>query len=237
MRLQKYLARAGVESRRAAEKLIVAGRVSVNGVSVCELGSKVDPSHDIVCVDGKRVSLPAHTTTIVLNKPAGFITAMKKQSPTDRIVAQLVPVNDIAGLYPIGRLDTDTTGALLFTNDGALGHELLHPSRHVPKTYLVQTTSPLTDRDLQRLREGVEIEGGRTQPALASFEGKSHRALRLVIREGRYHQVKLMIKAVGSKVARLHRESFCGIGVDGLAPGKWRMLNDEEIAQLKRREG
>lgn len=233
MRLQRFLARGGVESRRAAEKLIVAGRVSVNGAVVTELGTKVDALCDEVRVDGELVALPEQATTIVLNKPAGYITAMKAQSPGDRIVAQLVPTDQFPGLYPIGRLDTDTTGVLLFSTDGNLGHELLHPSQHVPKEYVAKTSSPLSERDLQQLREGVDLEDGRTQPAQAEFVDDSHRVIRLVIREGRYHQVKKMVEAVGSSVVRLHRELFGGIGVDGLKPGQWRVLSEDEVAVLR----
>ena len=153
MRLQKFLARAGVASRRASENLMTAGRVTVNGEVVRELGSKVDPLVDVVAVDGNVVSLSDGPVTIMLNKPAGVITTMKAQSNRP-IVADLVPCDRYPGLYPIGRLDADTTGILLFSTDGALGNALLHPSHHVPKTYLATVEGDLTDVEADRLRPG-----------------------------------------------------------------------------------
>lgn len=164
MRLQKYLARAGVASRRAAEKLIAAGRVSVNGVAVTELGSKVDPACDEVAVDGVPVELPDGTVTLMLHKPAGYVTTMS--DPQGRAtVAELVPADDLPGLYPIGRLDADTTGLLLFSTDGELGNALLHPRRHVPKRYVALVEGKLSDADARRLAAGVELSDGMTLPA------------------------------------------------------------------------
>lgn len=164
MRLQKYLARAGVASRRAAERLIAAGRVRVNGEIVAELGSKVDPACDEVAVDGAVVRLPQASATIMLHKPAGYVTTMS--DPQGRpTVAELVPVEDHPGLYPIGRLDADTTGLLLFSTDGELGHAVLHPRRHVAKRYLALVEGALADADAQRLSAGIELSDGMTLPA------------------------------------------------------------------------
>lgn len=232
MRLQKFLARAGVASRRASENLMTAGRVTVNGTVVSELGAKVDPLVDTVAVDGREVHLADEHVTIMLHKPAGVITTMKAQS--DRpIVASLVPTDLYPGLYPIGRLDADTTGLLLFTTDGQLGNTLLHPSSHVPKTYLAHLAKPLSDHDADALRLGVELEDGPTQPAEVEFAG-NRKTVRITVHEGRYHQVKRMLKAVGNHVARLHRESFGALELGELEPGSWRKLTSEEVALLKR---
>ncbi|MBQ9001050.1 MAG: rRNA pseudouridine synthase [Eggerthellaceae bacterium] len=233
VRLQKFLARAGVASRRASENLMTAGRVTVNGEVVCELGSKVDPLVDVVAVDGAIVSLADGPVTVMLNKPAGVITTMKAQS--DRpIVADLVPTDQYPGLYPIGRLDADTTGILLFSTDGELGNALLHPSHHVPKTYLAQVSGDLGDSEADRLRQGIELDDGPTQPAEVSFVGKRRNHVRITIHEGRYHQVKRMFEAVGHPVIALHRERFGCLELGDLKPGEWRELTDDELASLRR---
>lgn len=164
MRLQKFLARAGAASRRGSENLMTAGRVTVNGVVVTELGSKVDPLVDEVAVDGKVVRLADGPVTLMLHKPAGYVTTMS--DPQGRpTVAELVPVADYPGLFPIGRLDADTTGLLLFSTDGELGNGLLHPKRHVTKRYLACVEGRPTERELDRLRRGIELDDGPAQPA------------------------------------------------------------------------
>lgn len=166
MRLQKYLARSGVASRRASEALIVSGRVTVNGVVSSELGAKVDPRCDAVALDGVPVCLPSACDTIMLNKPAGYVTTM--DDPQGRpCVADLVPSGRFPGLFPVGRLDRDTTGLLLFTTDGELGAALLHPRHHVEKRYLALVEGALDSRDIARLRAGVRLSDGMTQPAFA----------------------------------------------------------------------
>lgn len=166
MRLQKFLARAGVASRRHAEELIAAGRVTVNGARVTEMGVKVDPAADVVAVDGAPVALPEENATFLLHKPAGYVTTMS--DPQGRpTVAALMADELLAhpGLFPVGRLDTDTTGLLLFTDDGQLGHGLLHPRRHVEKTYLALVEGTLDKDDVRRLRQGVLLDDGPTLPA------------------------------------------------------------------------
>lgn len=232
MRLQKFLARAGVASRRASENLMTAGRVSVNGVVVSELGAKVDPLVDVVEVDGAVVSLADGPVTIMLNKPAGVITTMKAQS--DRpIVADLVPTDRYPGLYPIGRLDADTTGLLLFSTDGELGNSLLHPSRHVPKTYRARLRAVPKASELDRLREGVELDDGMTQPAEVKVVDRKRPTVLITIHEGRYHQVKRMFEAIGYPVVRLHREQFGSLTLGPLKPGEWRVLTSDEVASLR----
>lgn len=166
MRLQKYLARAGVASRRACEGYISAGRVTVNGELVTELGAKVRPGSDVVAVDGAPVELPAEQVTIMLHKPAGYTTTMSDPH-AEHTVAELVPAAEYPGLYPIGRLDTDTTGLLLFSTDGELGNALLHPSKHVLKRYLALVEGRLAKADADRLAKGVRLSDGMTLPAKA----------------------------------------------------------------------
>ena len=233
MRLQRYLARAGVESRRRAEKLIVDGRVSVNGEAVTELGTKIDPAADEVAVDGEPVRWTGENTVIMLHKPAGFVTTMKPQFD-QRGIADLVPIESYPGLTYIGRLDEDTTGLLLFSTDGDLAHALTHPSRHVPKTYLARLKSPRDEGAANRLRSGVELEDGDPcQPAEVSFADKSRKLVRMTIHEGKTNQVKRMFKAVGNRVVSLHREAFGPLRLGGLKVGEWRELSADEVESLR----
>ena len=232
MRLQKFLARAGVASRRASENLMTAGRVAVNGRVVTELGAKVDPLVDEVAVDGRVVQLSDAAVTIMLNKPKGVITTMKAQGARP-IVADLVPTKRYPGLYPIGRLDADTTGLLLFSTDGELGNALLHPSRHVLKTYRTTLKRPLPKWAVEALSEGVDLDDGPTSPAVVEVANPARTLVRITIHEGRYHQVKRMFSAVGNEVASLHRETFGSLSLGGLEPGRWRELSESELAALK----
>ena len=166
MRLQKFLARAGVASRRHAEEIIAASRVTVNGAVVAEMGAKVDADAAVVAVDGNVVRLPEETVTFMLHKPAGYVTTMS--DPAGRPTAAALMADEIAAhpaLFPVGRLDADTTGLLLFTTDGALGHGLLHPRRHVTKTYLALVEGVPAEDAVERLRRGVRLDDGMTQPA------------------------------------------------------------------------
>lgn len=175
IRLNRFLARCGLGSRRGCEDFIRAGRVSVNGVIVRDLSVKVHVAHDIVAFDGEQVSLPVETTTIMLHKPAGYVTTMS--DPQGRpYVATLIPIDEYPALFPVGRLDLDTTGLLLFTTDGALGHALLHPRHHVSKTYYALVDGKPSDADLDALREGVMLDDGMTQPArVEELVGKSRK--------------------------------------------------------------
>lgn len=183
MRLQKFLARAGVASRRHSEELIAAGRVAVNGVVVTEMGTTVDPDADAVAVDGAPVALPDEAATFMLHKPAGYVTTMS--DPQGRPTAAGLMASELAAypaLFPVGRLDADTTGLLLFTTDGELGHGLLHPRRHVEKTYLALVEGHPNDYDLRRLREGIVLDDGPTLPAgVRALTGEeARRAQRLI---------------------------------------------------------
>lgn len=175
IRLNRFLARCGLGSRRGCEDFIRAGRVSVNGVIVRDLSVKVHVAHDIVALDGELVSLPVETTTIMLHKPAGCVTTMS--DPQGRpCVATLIPIDEYPALFPVGRLDLDTTGLLLFTTDGELGHALLHPRHHVSKTYYALVDGKPSDADLDALREGVMLDDGMTQPArVEALKGESRK--------------------------------------------------------------
>lgn len=236
MRLQRYLARAGVCSRRAAEELIATGHVSVNGNVVTELGVKVDPASAYVEVDNKPVTLSQNQTYVLLNKPAGYITSMT--DPQGRhCVSELVPMRNYPGLFPVGRLDFDTTGALLFTTDGDLAHMLLHPSHHVEKTYKARVDGIVKDVELTPLRKGLLLDDGPCKPApchIMQINRKKHDTLvEIVLSEGRKNQVKRMFSKIGHPVLKLHRSSFGPLDVMGLAPGSWRLLADKEVRALK----
>ncbi|MDO4807645.1 MAG: pseudouridine synthase [Coriobacteriales bacterium] len=247
MRLQRFLARAGVASRRGSENLMTAGRVTVNGHVVTELGSKVDPACDHVCVDGREVRLQQRPAYLMLNKPAGYLTTMK--DPHGRpCVASLVPTRRFPGLFPVGRLDRDTTGILLFTTDGNAAQELLHPSKHVSKHYVALVDGVPKARELERLRQGVMLDDGPAQPAQVEIIGPDDTlfsrvadegtlgnatVVGLTIREGRKHQVKRMMAAVGHKVLRLHRDTFGPLALSNCDEGKWRMLTEREVAAIE----
>lgn len=225
MRLNAYLARAGVASRRHADELIVAGRVLVNGERG-ELHTQVR-SRDVVEVDGRRVHAQelAH---VLLHKPAGVVTTASDPHGRSTVVDL---VDHPARVVPVGRLDADTTGALVLTNDGPLAHRLAHPRYGVAKVYEVEVEGEPADRALQLLREGVELDEGRTAPAGARRLGPSR--LELTLHEGKKHQVKRMSAAVGHPVLRLHRSAYAGLALEGLEPGEWRSLTPEEVAGLR----
>jgi 23S rRNA pseudouridine2605 synthase len=225
MRLNAFLARAGVASRRGADELVKAGRVRVNG-EPGEL-STVIGARDVVEVDGRRVR-PQPLAYVLLHKPAGVVTTARdpQRRPT---VVDLVDRDP--RVVPVGRLDADTTGALLLTNDGPLAHRLAHPRYGVEKTYLADVEGDPGPDSLRRLREGVELEDGRTAPARARRLRRGR--VELVLHEGRKRQVKRMLEAVGHPVRRLHRPEYAGLTLDGLASGEWRELTRDEVEALR----
>lgn len=234
LRLQKFLARAGVASRRGSEDLMTAGRVSVNGRVVTELGAKVDPREDLVEVDGIPVALAEGPVYLALNKPRLVVTTMR--DPEGRpTVASLVPVAEHPGLFPVGRLDYDTTGLLLFTTDGELSHRLLHPRWKVPKTYRALVDGAPDVCDAKQLRQGIMLDDGMTAPALVRTV--EHRGLKtlmeITISEGRKRQVRRMFGAVGHPVLELERVSFGPVDLGVLEPGAWRYLSEREVASLR----
>ncbi|HZD88367.1 MAG TPA: pseudouridine synthase [Gaiellaceae bacterium] len=228
MRLNAYLARAGVASRRRADDLIKAGRVTVNG----EPGrlDTVVRAHDRVALDGEEVARQP-LAYVLLHKPAGVVTTARDPQGRPTVV-ELVPHEP--RVVPVGRLDADTTGALLLTNDGQLAHRLAHPRYGVEKTYVAEVEGDPDENALRRLREGVELEDGRTAPAGARRLGAGR--VELALHEGRKHQVKRMLAAVGHPVARLHRSAYAGLTLEGLEPGAWRELEPSEVRRLRRGE-
>jgi 23S rRNA pseudouridine2605 synthase len=225
MRLNAFLARAGVASRRHADELIKAGRVTVNG-EPGELNTDVG-AHDRVAVDGREVA-PQGLRYVLLHKPAGVLTTARdpRGRPT---VVELVP--DEPRVVPVGRLDADTTGALLLTNDGPLAHRLAHPRYGVEKTYVAEVEGDPDDEALQRLRDGVELDDGPTAPAVARRLGPAR--VELVLHEGRKHQVKRMLAAVGHPVTQLHRSAYAGLTLEGIERGAWRELTRPEVESLR----
>jgi pseudouridine synthase len=229
--LQKYLARAGVASRRAAEALIRQGRVSVNGVTVTSLGTKVGPGDEVV-VDGHPVALPQELVYLALNKPAGYVTTA--YDPWGRpTVMQLVRVPQ--RVYPVGRLDVDSEGLLILTNDGQLAYHLTHPRYGVEKEYHVLVEGRPTENTLERLRQGIELEGRKTAPARVSRLQSDGQGtwLSIVIHEGRRRQVRRMLEEVGHRVLRLIRVRFGPVHLDGLPVGAFRRLTQAEVGALK----
>jgi 23S rRNA pseudouridine2605 synthase len=226
VRLNAYLARAGVASRRGADDLIKSGRVRVNG-EPGRLNTFVE-RRDVVEVDGRRVSAQ-HLAYVLLNKPAGVVTTARDPQGR-RTVVDLVRHG--ARLVPVGRLDAETTGALLLTNDGPLAHRLAHPRYGVEKVYVADVEGRPGDAALGRLADGVRLEDGPTAPARVRRLGASR--VELTLHEGRKHQVRRMLEAVGHPVRRLHRSRYAGITVAGLEPGRWRELSAAELAALRR---
>jgi 23S rRNA pseudouridine2605 synthase len=227
MRLNAYLARAGIASRRGSDDLIKAGRVRVNDLPG-ELNTYVH-SGDRVEVDGEEVT-PQGLRYVLLNKPAGTVTTARDPQGRPTVV-QLV--EDIPErVVPVGRLDADTTGALLLTNDGPLAHRLAHPRYGVEKVYEADVEGEPDDAALEQLAAGVELDDGLTAPAIVRRLGPAK--LELTLHEGRKHQVKRMCEAVGHPVLRLHRSRYAGLTVEGLEPGAWRELEPSEVKRLSR---
>jgi 23S rRNA pseudouridine2605 synthase len=234
IRLQKVLAAAGIASRRASEILISAGRVSVNGKMVRELGTRVRPDEDIIRVDGQRVSTAPGQVHLVLNKPRGVVTTMHDEHGR-RCVGDLV-AGQGTGLFHVGRLDQDTDGLLVVTNDGELAHRLSHPSWGVSKTYLAEVEGRVAPAELARLRGGVELDGRPVATERVKVQGRTDAGtlLEIVIHEGRNHVIRRMCEEVGHPVRRLARTAFGNIRLGSLASGQVRALNREELSGLYR---
>jgi 23S rRNA pseudouridine2605 synthase len=243
VRLNKFIAGSGFTARRKADELIKEGRVTVNSEVVISLGTKINPDEDTVRVDGELIKPPSEKKGkliyILLNKPAGYVTTTsdEKNRPT---VLDLVKVRQ--RIYPVGRLDYDTEGLLLLTNDGELANKLMHPKYGVYKTYIVKINKPIDEKSLKRLREGVLIKDNkrpsaplRTNEAKVSVVPKTEgRQLRISIHEGRNRQVRKMLEAVGCYVRKLKRIEYANLNLKGLREGEWRYLSGEEIKKLKK---
>lgn len=234
-RLQKVMAHAGVASRRGAEKLITTGHVKVNGQTVTELGVKVG-KHDSVMVDEMPIQteMPVY---ILMNKPRQVVSTVHDDKHRKTVIDLLD--NEIRErVYPVGRLDYDTTGLLLLTNDGALANQLTHPKYEVEKTYIAKVQGIPTNDELKLLRKGVKVEGKLTAPAksklVSSDQAKKTAIVSLTIHEGKNHQVKKMLQAIGHPVMKLKRENYAFLTLKGVQPGEFRDLNPEEVKQLKK---
>jgi 23S rRNA pseudouridine2605 synthase len=231
VRLAKYLATAGVASRRAAEEIVRAQRVTVNGATVTDPARDVTDG-DAILVDGAPIAPETERAVYAVNKPAGVVSTASDPQRR-RTVVSLVP--SAVRLYPVGRLDIDTTGLILLTNDGALAHRLTHPSFEVPRTYrVVVWRPPVRDRDVRALRNGVTLEDGLTAPARVRRLGDRGEILELTIHEGRKRQIKRMCEAVGHRVRSLERVAFGPLTLGSLAPGAHRRLSRAEVEALSR---
>jgi pseudouridine synthase len=239
-RLQKILSAAGVASRRAAETYITDGRVSVNGQTVTELGTKADPEADDIRVDGRRIKTAARRLYILMYKPRGYITSRSDPQRRPTVIDLLAKGGVRDYVYPVGRLDYESEGLLLLTSDGDLAARLTHPSHEVEREYQVKVLGVPDDHDLQRLSKGILIDGRRTLPAevrvLKIIEGTDaqHALLSIVVKEGRNRQVRNMFDAVGHPVDRLRRVRIGSITDEHIRPGEFRELDAKEIAALKR---
>lgn len=231
-RLQKILSQAGIASRREAETFITAGRVAVNGTVVTELGAKADPAKDAITFDGKPVKPATKKVYVLLNKPAGYMTTMK--DPEGRpIVSDLVKgVGE--RVFPVGRLDYNTEGLLLLTNDGAWANSLAHPRHEVDKEYLVRVQGGVSPDQVRHLASGVDLEEATTAPCTARIvqESEKNSWLSITIHEGRYRQVRRMCEAVGLSVVRLKRVRYGSLDLGELKPGQYRLLTPREAKLL-----
>lgn len=233
IRLQKYMALCGVASRRASEELIKNGQVQVNGRVVLEMGTVIDPDKDRVSVDGKTVKPEKKKVYIMLNKPVGIVTSLKDEKGRTVVTDLIEGVDE--RIYPVGRLDSDTSGLLLLTNDGELAFKLTHPSKKIYKKYIAIVEGLPNKGELERLRNGIKIDGRVTSKAkvkvLKNFGEDS--ILEIEIFEGRNRQVKKMCEAVDHPVKKLKRVAFGELQLGGLESGNWRFLNDEELAFIR----
>ena len=228
IRLQKYLSQAGVCSRRKGEEYIREGRVTVNGVVVTKLGTRVNPTSDLVRWDGKLVQLRQERVYIALNKPDGVVSSC--DHPGEKTVVELVDVG--RRVYPVGRLDKDSTGLLLMTNDGLLHHKLSHPSFDHEKEYEVILEKNITDEALKKLARGLPLQGRRTRRA--KVKRVSPQRFRITLQEGRNRQIRRMVRKVGGRVIQLNRIRIACIHLGALQPGQWRYLESEEVEKLQK---
>lgn len=231
IRLQKYLSMCAVASRRKAEELIAQGKVKVNG-KVAQIGDKISPKHDTVTVSGRKIVGSRKHYYIMLHKPRGYITTMDDEMGR-KCVAELV--RDVgARVYPVGRLDKDSEGLLLMTNDGEFANHMTHPSKHIPKTYRVTVRPDVTEDMLTAFATGMEIDGRITAPADAHIiEKQDNRVvMEIVLYEGRNRQIRKMCESLGLELARLKRTSMGSLKLGMLPPGKWRELKEDEVHKL-----
>ncbi|MBA4368795.1 MAG: rRNA pseudouridine synthase [Desulfobacterium sp.] len=227
MRLQKFLSAAGVCSRRKGEEYIQAGKITVNGNVATQLGFKVDTNKDRIEFQGNLVTLAQKEVYIALHKPMGYVTSCNQKN--QKIVLDLIGVKE--RVYPVGRLDKDSTGLLLLTNDGSLHQKLSHPSYNHEKEYDVSVELPISDKDLQRMSEGVSILGRKTRSAIVTR--RSEKRLQIILKEGRNRQIRRMVEEIGNRVTKLKRVRIANISLGELKVGKWRYLTKNEIKTLR----
>ncbi len=232
-RLQKIIAEAGITSRRKAEKLIVEGRVAVNGRTVTAVGSKADPARDKICVDGRPLTRNPRRVTVLLNKPDGYISTVSDPQHRPTVLSLLRGVKE--RLYPVGRLDYHSTGLLLLTNDGELAHFLMSPSSGIPRTYHVKLPGNPKPEDLRKLENGIVLDGRPTAPcSIRPLTGRGKPWYEITLVEGRYHQVRRMFERIGQPVLKLKRVRIAFLTERGLPPGGFRLLPLKEVERLKR---
>lgn len=231
MRLQKYIAECGVASRRKSEELIKQGRVKVNGIPVSEMGVKVS-DEDVVEVDGRRISLEQKKVYIMLNKPVGYISSVRDQFSRNTVVDLIKGVKE--RIYPVGRLDYDTSGLLLLTNDGDFAFRLTHPKHEMKKTYIAEVEGVPDSNDIESFQNGLRIEDYVTSPAELTVleKKKSSSMVKVVIHEGKNRQVRKMCDAIGHPVISLKRIAIGDLYLKSLPEGQWRYLKEEEIKML-----
>lgn len=226
VRLQKFLSTAGVCSRRQGESYIKNGLVKVNGQVVTELGTKIDPDTDQVAVDGRVVKVDMESVYVALNKPRGYVTSCKQEN--EKIILDLIDIPQ--RVYPVGRLDKDSTGLIILTNDGALHHRLSHPSFDHEKEYDVVVANPITDGALRKLEDGLPMMGTKTRPA--EIKRISSRRFRIVLKEGKNRQIRRMVRKVGNRIAQLKRIRVSNVRLGKLPEGGWRYLKEKEKEAL-----
>ena len=235
IRLQKYLAEAGIASRRKSEELIINGKIKVNGRIVTELGTKINVNKDKVEYEGKIIKTSQENVYILLNKPIGYVTTVKDQFNRDSVL-DLVKVKQ--RIVPVGRLDMYTSGALILTNDGDFVYKVTHPKHEIEKTYTVTIKGIIQTDEVEKLRKGIKIEDYTTKPAkvkiLKTDKEKNQSRLEITIHEGKNRQIRKMCEAIGYKVLALHRSKIAGISIKDIPLGKWRYLKKEEIEKIKR---
>ena len=240
-RLQKIISTAGIASRRKAEEMISQGRVMVNGRTVTELGSKGDIERDHIKVDGKLLSRPGSRVTLLLNKPVGVVSTVKDPEGRATVISLVKGIRE--RLYPVGRLDYSSSGLLLMTNDGELANFMMARASAVPRTYHVKLDGPAEPKDLAKLEQGIVLDGQRTAPCRIRSLGERSRREKtsadsrpwyeIVLVEGRYHQVRRMFERIGQRVVKLKRVRIAFLTDRGLAPGRYRLLSNDEVRRLK----
>lgn len=234
-RLQKFLARAGISSRRGAEELISKGEIRVNGKVVTELGTKINPAKDRVTYQKQLVQITHKKVYYILNKPKGYISTVKDDRGRKTVVDILSNVEE--RIFPIGRLDYNTEGLLLLTNDGDFMQKLIHPKYEIEKTYVVKIGGRINEEEMQKLADGVMLDGRKTSPATIYYNGydrdKQISDLEITIHEGRNRQVRRMFEAIGYEVKALKRITFAGLTLNGLPRGRYRQLYPNELKKLR----